>query len=125
MLLDAAGERNLLDDLEQAVGAIGRQAMSRTATMTIRTSGTLSDFVAANVGEDGAYENVSEYIRDLIRRVQDAAALRLEEIYRDTRDRWGEGQAEACITGLLAAFEQIETRGVVSRSDPAEFGVEG
>lgn len=42
--------------------------MSRTTTMTVRVSGALSDFVAANVGADGAYENVSEYIRDLIRR---------------------------------------------------------
>jgi putative addiction module CopG family antidote len=36
--------------------------------MTVRLSGSLSDFVAANVGEHGAYENVSEYVRDLIRR---------------------------------------------------------
>ena len=42
--------------------------MPRTTTMTVRISGTLSDFVAANVGENGSYENVSEYIRDLIRR---------------------------------------------------------
>lgn len=42
--------------------------MPRTTTMTVRLSGPLSDFVAANVGEDGSYENVSEYIRDLIRR---------------------------------------------------------
>ena len=44
--------------------------MSRTSTttMTVRLSGTLSDFVAANVGEHGNYENVSEYMRDLIRR---------------------------------------------------------
>lgn len=42
--------------------------MSRTTTMTVRISGALSDFVAANTGDDGAYENVSEYIRDLIRR---------------------------------------------------------
>jgi antitoxin ParD1/3/4 len=39
-----------------------------TTTMTVRLSGTLSAFVAANVGEKGAYENVSEYMRDLIRR---------------------------------------------------------
>lgn len=39
-----------------------------TTTMTVRLSGALSDFVAANVGEYGTYENVSEYIRDLIRR---------------------------------------------------------
>ena len=39
-----------------------------TTTMTVRLSGALSDFVSVNVGEDGDYENVSEYIRDLIRR---------------------------------------------------------
>lgn len=42
--------------------------MARTTTMTVRISGALGDFVASNVGEDGSYENVSEYIRDLIRR---------------------------------------------------------
>ncbi len=42
--------------------------MSRTTTMTVRLGGALSDFVSANVGKDGSYENVSEYIRDLIRR---------------------------------------------------------
>ncbi len=47
--------------------------MSRTTTMTVRLSGPLSDFVAANVGENGCYENVSEYIRDLIRRDRERA----------------------------------------------------
>ncbi|MEC3910699.1 addiction module antitoxin [Sphingobium sp. CR2-8] len=42
--------------------------MSKLMTLNVRVSGALSDFVAANVGDDGAYENVSEYIRDLIRR---------------------------------------------------------
>lgn len=42
--------------------------MSNTTTMTVRVSGALSAFVAANVGEHGSYDNVSEYIRDLIRR---------------------------------------------------------
>jgi Arc/MetJ-type ribon-helix-helix transcriptional regulator len=41
--------------------------------MTVRLSGLLSDFVAANVGEDGSYENVSDYIRDLIRRDRERA----------------------------------------------------
>lgn len=44
-----------------------------TTTMTVRLSGALSDFVAANVGEHGAYENVSEYMRDLIRRDKERA----------------------------------------------------
>lgn len=42
--------------------------MSRTTTMTVRLSGSLSEFVASNVDENGAYENISEYVRDLIRR---------------------------------------------------------
>lgn len=42
--------------------------MSKMTTMTVRLSGALSEFVAANVSEAGAYENVSEYVRDLIRR---------------------------------------------------------
>lgn len=42
--------------------------MSRSTTLTVRLGGALRDFVADAVGEDGAYENVSEYIRDLIRR---------------------------------------------------------
>lgn len=41
--------------------------------MTVRLGGSLSDFVAANVGDDGSYENVSEYIRDLIRRDKERA----------------------------------------------------
>ena len=58
-------------------------------------------------------------------RVQEAASVRLDEIYRYTRDRWGEAQAEAYLTGLFAAFEKIETRGVMSKPVPAEFEVEG
>lgn len=42
--------------------------MSRPMTLNVRVSGSLADFVAANIGENGAYENVSEYVRDLIRR---------------------------------------------------------
>ena len=47
--------------------------MSRTTTMTVRLSGALSDFVAANVGDHGSYENISEYVRDLIRRDKERA----------------------------------------------------
>ena len=37
-------------------------------TITVRLNSTLRDVVAANIGEEGSYENVSEYFRDLIRR---------------------------------------------------------
>jgi antitoxin ParD1/3/4 len=50
---------------------------TRTTTLTVRLSGTLSAFVSESVGESfgetGAYENVSEYIRDLIRRDKERA----------------------------------------------------
>lgn len=42
--------------------------MSKSMTLNVRVSGSLSDFVSANIGDAGAYENVSEYVRDLIRR---------------------------------------------------------
>ena len=58
-------------------------------------------------------------------RVQDAASHRIDEIYRYTRDRWGNDQAEVYITGLFNAFSRIETHEVLSHPIPAEFGVEG
>lgn len=42
--------------------------MKKAMTLNVRVGGALGEFVAANVGEAGAYDNVSEYIRDLIRR---------------------------------------------------------
>ncbi|OJY71594.1 MAG: addiction module antitoxin [Sphingobium sp. 66-54] len=42
--------------------------MNKPITLNVRISGALGEFVAANVGDQGAYENVSEYVRDLIRR---------------------------------------------------------
>ncbi len=47
--------------------------MSQTTTMTVRISGALSEFVASNVGENGSYENIIEYVRDLIRRDKERA----------------------------------------------------
>ncbi|GHG34186.1 ribbon-helix-helix domain-containing protein [Paracoccus aerius] len=47
--------------------------MAQTTTMTVRLGPVLSDFVATNVGKDGSYENVSEYVRDLIRRDKERA----------------------------------------------------
>jgi toxin ParE1/3/4 len=58
-------------------------------------------------------------------RIQEIASLRLDAIYRYTRDRWGQEQADHYITGLFAAFERIETHEVLSKPIPAEFGVEG
>ena len=58
-------------------------------------------------------------------RVEEAASHRLDEIYRYTRQRWGDEQAERYITGLFASFEGIETHQTMSRPVPAAFGVDG
>jgi len=58
-------------------------------------------------------------------RVQQAAALHIDEIYRYTSQRWGEVQAEAYIRGLFETFEIIAAGNAVSRPVPAEFGVSG
>ncbi len=68
--------------------------MADTTTMTVRLSGMLSEFVAENVGENGAYENVSEYIRDLIRRDK-------ERVEREAFDR-----LKAELTHAFAAPEE-------------------
>ncbi|SDG60073.1 ribbon-helix-helix domain-containing protein [Thalassobaculum litoreum] len=47
--------------------------MPKTMTLNVRVSGPLGDFVANNIGDNGAYENVSEYVRDLIRRDKERA----------------------------------------------------
>lgn len=46
---------------------------STHTTMTVHLNEALSDFVSANVGESGTYDNASEYVRDLIRRDKERA----------------------------------------------------
>ncbi|MDB5542160.1 MAG: plasmid stabilization protein [Devosia sp.] len=58
-------------------------------------------------------------------RFQEAASVRLDEIYRYTADQWGEEQAERYVLGLFAAIEGIADRRTISRQVPAEFGVQG
>ena len=58
-------------------------------------------------------------------RVQEAAALRIDEIYRYSRERWGAARADRYITGLFEAFGRIAGGGVPSRPVPAAFGVDG
>lgn len=68
--------------------------MNKPVTLNVRLSGALSDFVAANVGVDGSYENVSEYVRDLIRRDKERTEV----------DRFERLKAE-----LTRAFDAPET----------------
>ncbi len=42
--------------------------MSQPTTLTVRLNSVLGEYVAANIGDRGGFENVSEFVRDLIRR---------------------------------------------------------
>lgn len=56
--------------------------MARSMTVNVRVNGPLGDFIADNVGAAGTYENVSEYVRDLIRKDKDRAEAVLFERLR-------------------------------------------
>lgn len=58
-------------------------------------------------------------------RIPEEASLRLDDIYRYTRDRWGEAQADRYITGMFEAFDRIDTHRILSKPIPAAFGLEG
>jgi len=47
--------------------------MAHTTTMTVRLGETLGSYVAQQTSENGAYDNVSEYVRDLIRKDRERA----------------------------------------------------
>lgn len=47
--------------------------MARTTTMTVRLGEALGNYVAQQTGENGSYDNVSEYVRDLIRKDKERA----------------------------------------------------
>lgn len=77
-------------------------------TLNVRVSGSLGDFVAANIGDNGAFENVSEYVRDLIRRDKE----------RTESDAFERLKAE--LTRVFAApdssFEMLDADAVIARN---------
>ncbi|MGQ0700241.1 MAG: ribbon-helix-helix domain-containing protein [Panacagrimonas sp.] len=77
-------------------------------TMTVRLNETLSDFVAANVGESGAYENVSEYMRDLIRRDK-------ERVDREAFDRL-KAELTQAYAAPDSAYKPLTAADVISRN---------
>src|SRR5690348_17097890 len=69
--------------------------MTKPMTLNVRVGGTLSDFVAANVGEHGAYDNVSEYVRDLIRKdKREAEELAIERLKAELQRAFAVSDAE-------------------------------
>jgi antitoxin ParD1/3/4 len=81
--------------------------MPKPMTLNVRVSGALGEFVAANVGDDGAYENVSEYVRDLIRRDK-------ERTERETFDRL-KAELTRAFAAPDSAYQPLDADTVVRR----------
>ncbi len=84
--------------------------MRRTTTMTVRLGGALSEFVSANVGENGSYENVSEYIRDLIRRDK-------ERSEREAFERL-KAELERAFAAPDGSYRPLSASDVIARNAP-------
>jgi len=70
----------------------------------------LGDFVAANVGDTGAYENVSECARDLIRRD-------MERVDRDSFYRL-KAELTRAFSAPDSAYQVLDADTVVRRNAP-------
>lgn len=79
-----------------------------TTTLTVRVSGALRDFVAARVGDSGCYENVSEYLRDLIRGDQ----------ARDERQALARLKAELSLAYAApeTSYESVTANDIIARN---------
>ncbi len=82
--------------------------MAKTMTLNVRVTGALGDFVAENVGGEGAYENVSEYVRDLIRRD-------MERVEAGSFERLKAELARA-FAAPDSAYEPLGAEAVISRN---------
>lgn len=82
--------------------------MSKSMTLNVRVGGPLGEFVAANVGDDGAYENVSEYVRDLIRR--DKARVEAEGFARL------KAELSAAFAAPESSFAALDAETIIKRN---------
>lgn len=82
--------------------------MSRSMTLNVRVSGALGEFVARNVGNDGAYENVSEYVRDLIRRDRERAEAEGFERLK--------AELTAAFAAPESAYQSLDAETIIARN---------
>jgi Arc/MetJ-type ribon-helix-helix transcriptional regulator len=84
--------------------------MPQRTTVTVRVSGALSEFVAEAVGENGAYESVGEYLRDLIRRDKE----------RTEHDKFNRLKAELqqAFDAPDSAYRPLTAAEVIARNEP-------
>ena len=79
-------------------------------TMTVRISGELSDFVASNVGNDGRYENISEYIRNLIRNDKERVETQAFEYLK--------AELELAFSAPDTTYSSVTAADIIGRNKP-------
>jgi putative addiction module CopG family antidote len=77
-------------------------------TLNVRVSGALGEFVARNVGDDGAYENVSEYVRDLIRRDRERVEAKGFERLK--------AELTAAFAAPESAYQSLDAETIIARN---------
>lgn len=82
--------------------------MARSTTLNVRVSGPLGEFVASKVGEQGAYENVSEYVSDLIRRDKAHAETELFERLK--------AELVVAFAAPATAYEDLDAETIIARN---------
>ena len=87
--------------------------MAGSITLNVRVSGALGEFVTAQVGEGGSYENVSEYVRDLIRRDKNEAEAAAFAILK--------AELASAFAAPDESYEAVDAEAVIRRGQ-ARFG---
>jgi Arc/MetJ-type ribon-helix-helix transcriptional regulator len=82
--------------------------VTKPMTLNVRIGGALSDFVASKIGDRGAYENVSEYVRDLIRR--DKERIEAEQFGRL------KAELERAFAAPVSSYEPLDAEAVIARN---------
>ena len=80
--------------------------MSETMNLNVRISGSLREFVSHEI-KQGAYENVSEYVRDLIRRDKSASEQQsFEKLKAELQLAFAEPESEFVELSAKDIFER-------------------
>jgi antitoxin ParD1/3/4 len=88
--------------------------MPKPMTLNVRVGGMLGEFVASRVGGNGAYENVSEYVRDLIRRDKAQAD---EEAFRRLQ-----AELQRSFSAPESSYREADADAVIARGRQRSIG---